>query len=164
MQAPSFRPLLHEPSEHGPKEPGEDFHLFHRRRACTSATTSRAEAGARRSSGLRGKGPGPRRRTGSTSAAWWTGRVGSTGVGARGQGPVPLRPGDGQVQAHAGGRREAEEARRPHPASLPPTPRLTTRVNGGEGIIQTEASELFQGFRANTIQNQYLPGMGWRHR
>lgn len=65
---------------------------------------------------------------------------------------------------HAGGRREAEEARRPHLASLPPTSRLTTRVNGGEGIIQTEASELFQGFRANTIQNQYLPGMGWRHR
>lgn len=80
------------------------------------------------------------------------------------QGSVPLRPGDGQVQAHAGGRREAEEARRPHLASLPPTSRLTTRVNGGEGIIQTEASELFQGFRANTIQNQYLPGMGWRHR
>ena len=80
------------------------------------------------------------------------------------QGSVPLRPGDGQVQAHAGGRREAEEARRPHLASLPPTSRLTTRVNGGEDIIQTEASELFQGFRANTIQNQYLPGMGWRHR
>ena len=40
-----------------------------------------------------GEGPGPRRRTGSTSAAWWTGRVGSTGVGARGLFPCDLATG-----------------------------------------------------------------------
>lgn len=66
-----------------------------------TATTSRAEAGARRSSGLRGKGPGPRRRTGSTSAAWWTGRVGSTGVGARGLFPCDLAT--GKFRPMAGG-------------------------------------------------------------
>ena len=60
---------------------------------------------------------------------------GARGVPEQGQGPVPLRPGDGRVRARAGGRRGAEEAQRPRrspdarrvvrrrvPAGLPPAP------------------------------------------
>ena len=46
----------------------------------------------------------------STSAAWWTGRAGSTGAGS---GDVLLRPGDGRARPGAGERRGAEKAQCP---------------------------------------------------